>query len=326
MIDLPGLSGIERPVILAPMEGITDHTFRRICLDAGADAGISEFIAAEALVRLVEKSFRKMEPAHGHEIRWVQIFGNNPDAVSRAAIIAEENGADIIDLNFGCPVKKIVHKGNGAALLKNLPLMQQIATATVAAVSVPVTAKTRLGWDFNSLVATEAALRLQDAGIRLLTLHGRTRSQQYGGVADWNAIAEVKNNQALSIPLIGNGDIDCAEKAINVFDRCGVDGIMIGRASIGNPWLFAQIKMALQGKKVILPTLAQKIEVCKKHLSDSIVQKGEKRGVLEMRKHFVHYFRGIPDFKPYKLALLKAVCSEEIEVILNQIETSYNAH
>ncbi len=319
MIELPGLSNIEKPVILAPMEGITDHTFRRICLDAGADAGISEFIAAEALVRMVEKSFRKMEPAHGNEIRWVQIFGNNPESVARAAKIAEENGAHIVDLNFGCPVKKIVSKGNGAALLQNLPLMQEIAKATVNAVSIPVTAKTRLGWDFNSLVAKEASMRLQDAGIKALTLHGRTRSQQYGGIANWEAIVEVKNNPALTIPLIGNGDIDSAEKALNAFKSSGVDGMMVGRASIGNPWLFGQIKAALAGQEVIRPTLKQKVDLCRKHLSDSIAQKGEKRGILEMRKHFVHYFRGIPDFKPFKLALLSSETADAVEMVLKSI-------
>lgn len=320
-MNLPGLENIQTPLILAPMEGITDTVFRRICLSEGADAGISEFISSEAIIRNVEKSLRKMDAAHADELRWVQIFGNNPVSVAEAAKVAEENGAHIVDLNFGCPVKKVVSKGNGAALLRNLPLMQEIAEATVKAVQIPVTAKTRLGWDAQNIVVQEAALRLQDAGIRALAVHGRTRAQQYGGTADWTPIAAVK--AALQIPVVVNGDISSPEKALTALEITSADGIMIGRAAIGNPWIFGQIRAALQGKEIPVITIAHKTETCRRHLLESINLKGERRAVIEMRKQYSQYFKGLPGFKPFKAELMSAVDAARVFEIFSAIEKQY---
>ena len=320
-MNLPGLKNIHIPLILAPMEGITDTVFRRICLSEGADAGISEFISSEAIIRNVEKSLRKMDAAHSNELRWVQIFGNNPVSVAEAAKIAEENGAHIVDINFGCPVKKVVSKGNGAALLRNLPLMQEIAAAAVKAVQIPVTAKTRLGWDAQNIVVKEAAQRLQDAGIKALAIHGRTRSQQYGGSANWNPIADVK--EILQIPVIVNGDISSPEKALAALEITHSDGIMIGRAAIGNPWIFGQIKAALQGKEIPVISIAHRTMTCRHHLSESIKLKGERRAVIEMRKQYSQYFKGLPDFKPFKAELMSAVDTATVYEIFSSIEKHY---
>lgn len=320
-MNLPGLENIQTPLILAPMEGITDTVFRRICLAEGADAGISEFISSEAIIRNVEKSLRKMEAAHDNELRWVQIFGNNPVSVAEAAKVAEENGAHIVDLNFGCPVKKVVSKGNGAALLRNLPLMQEIAAATVKAVKIPVTAKTRLGWDSQSIVVHEAAQRLQDAGIRALTIHGRTRAQQYGGNADWQPIAEIK--AILKIPVIANGDISSPEKALAAVKQTNADGLMIGRAAIGNPWIFGQVKAAMQGMESAQVSIGQRTAVCKKHLLESLALKSERVAVLEMRKQYSQYFKGLSGFKPFKAELMAATDTATVISLLADIELFY---
>jgi len=321
-MNLPGLENIQTPLILAPMEGITDTVFRRICLSEGADAGISEFISSEAIIRNIEKSLRKMDAAHEEELRWVQIFGNKPESVAEAARVAEENGAHIIDLNFGCPVKKVVSKGNGAALLRNLPLMQEIAAATVNAVQIPVTAKTRLGWDAQNVVVQEAALRLQDAGVKALAIHGRTRAQQYGGTADWNPIAAVK--AVLQIPVIVNGDINSPEKALEAIKITGSDGLMIGRAAIGNPWIFGQIRALLQGGTIPVVTIAHKTATCRRHLLESINLKGERRAVIEMRKQYSQYFKGLSDFKPFKAELMAALSADEVNRIIIKIAEHYS--
>lgn len=321
MLPLKGLSDIETPLILAPMEGITDHVYRKICLHAGADAGISEFIAAEALRRGVEKSLRKMDAAEGEALRWVQLFGHSPNSMAEAAKVCEEQGVSAIDLNFGCPVKKIVSKGAGAALLKDLKLMQDIASTVVKAVSIPVTAKTRLGWDMQSIVVEEAAQRLQDAGIQMLTVHARTRSQQYGGEANWDAIASLKAQPWLKIPLTGNGDLDGSDKALRLLKFSQADALMIGRGAIGNPWLFRQIKDAILGLPIQFPTMVEKTQLCRLHFEETLRLKGEKRGVLEMRKFFSLYFKGVSDFKPYKLQLLNETKVARIFEILQEIET-----
>lgn len=321
-MNLPGLENIDTPLILAPMEGITDTVFRRLCLSEGADAGISEFISSEAIIRNVAKSLRKMDAAHDAELRWVQIFGNNPTSVAEAAKVAEENGAHIIDLNFGCPVRKVVSKGNGAALLQNLPLMQEIAAATVKAVKIPVTAKTRLGWNLQSIVVHEAAQRLQDAGIRVLTIHGRTRAQQYGGIADWQPIAEVK--AAAKIPIIVNGDISSPEKAMAALEMTHADGIMIGRAAIGNPWIFGQIRAALQNQDIPEITVSIKTNTCRRHLAESILLKGERRAVVEMRKQYSQYFKGMIGFKPFKAELMAALSADEVAGIFIKISEHYS--
>ena len=320
-MNLPQLEHISIPLILAPMEGITDTVFRRICLMEGADAGISEFISSEAIIRNVEKSLRKMDAAKKDELRWIQIFGNNPESVAQAARVAEECGANIIDLNFGCPAKKVVSKGNGAALLRNLPLMQEIATEAVKAVNIPVTAKTRLGWDANSIVINEAASRLQDAGIKALTIHGRTRAQQYGGNANWDYIAEVKN--MLSMPVIANGDINSPESAIKALQITNADGLMIGRAAIGNPWIFRQIRAVLNGNETHSINIKHKISVCRQHLYESIKLKGEHRAIVEMRKQYSQYFKGLYDFKHFKMELMAALSINEVNDIIGRIENKY---
>jgi len=323
MLPLPGLNNIKIPLILSPMEGITDPVFRRICTKHGADAGISEFISSEALIRNVDKSLKKMNAASTDEMRWVQIFGNNPASVADAARVAEDNGAHVVDLNFGCPVKKIVSKGNGAALLRDLPLMQAIAEATVKAVKIPVTAKTRLGWDSNTIVVHEAALRLQDAGIQILSLHGRTRAQQYGGIADWNTIAEVKALPDFNIPLVANGDINSPEAALKAMSITHADGLMIGRAAIGNPWIFAQIKAALNNMPIPETTLAERFDTCTEHFTETLELKGEKRAVTEMRKQFALYFKGIAGFKPFKMGLLTAGSATEVYELLEKAKAHY---
>jgi nifR3 family TIM-barrel protein len=320
MINLPGISNIERPVFLAPMEDVTDKAFRKICLGMGADLTVSEFIASEALVRNAEKSFLKMEKSFPEETLVVQIFGNNPDVMADAAQMVEERGAVIIDLNFGCPVKKIVNKGVGAALLRDLPLMKEITRRVVDAVKVPVTAKTRLGWTMDELVHIEVALMLQEVGIQALTMHGRTRSQLYSGEANWEKIAEIKQNPEFKIPLIGNGDIDSAEFALNCFKNYGVDGIMIGRAAIGDPWIFKKVRAALNGEEYDdVVSIEERSRVCKEHLINTADWKNEKKAVLEMRKFYGGYFKGIPGFKPFKMKLMEANTFEEVFAVFDEV-------
>jgi len=321
MINLPGISDVERPVFLAPMEDVTDKAFRKICLEMGADLAVSEFIASEALVRNSEKSFLKMEKSFPGETLIVQIFGNNPDVMADAAQMVEESGAAILDLNFGCPVKKIVNKGGGSALLRDLPLMKEITRRVVNSVKIPVTAKTRLGWTSDDLVHEEVALNLQEVGIKALAMHGRTRSQLYAGEADWERIAEIKKNPDFKIPLIGNGDINSPERAVECFDKYGVDGIMIGRAAIGDPWLFKRVRAALNGNKYDeIPSIQERSRVCKQHLITTGEWKNEIVAVLEMRKFYSGYFRGIAGFKPFKIKLMEARTFEEVFKVFEEIE------
>lgn len=313
------------PLVLAPMEEISDITFRSICREMGADLSVSEFISADALVRNAAKSMAKMRASSWDNPRVVQIFGKSPEIVSEAAIIAVENGADIIDLNFGCPVKKIVSKGGGAALLQNLPLMSSIAKAVVDSVRVPVTAKTRLGWDAQNIVIEQASLMLQDAGIAALAIHARTRSQMYGGLADWSWITKVKHQNGFSIPLIGNGDLDSPEKIVEAFNNYGVDAAMIGRAAIGNPFIFRSCRNLLrEGVLVQGPTFNERIEVLRRHLNESILWKGEKRAVIEIRKHVSPYFRGLSGFKPFKIKLMMTINKSEFDNYLNEIQLYYS--
>ncbi|PLW91802.1 MAG: tRNA dihydrouridine synthase DusB [Marinilabiliales bacterium] len=325
MINLPGITDIKFPVFLAPMEDVTDKAFRKICLEMGADLAVSEFIASEALVRNSEKSFLKMEKSYPDETLVVQIFGNSPDVMADAAQMVEESGAAILDLNFGCPVKKIVNKGGGAALLRDLPLMKEITRRVVNAVKIPVTAKTRLGWTSEDLVHEEVALNLQEVGIQALTMHGRTRSQLYAGEADWEKIAEIKQNPDFQIPLIGNGDINSAEKAVECFEKYWVDGIMIGRAAIGDPWLFKRVRAVLNGEKFDeVPSIKERSRVCKQHLIATGDWKNEYIAVLEMRKFYSGYFKGIPGFKPFKIKLMEANSFEEVFAVFDEVENELN--
>ncbi|MBK7215422.1 MAG: tRNA dihydrouridine synthase DusB [Bacteroidales bacterium] len=311
------------PVLLAPLEDITDSAFRRICKSFGADLVYTEFISSEALSREVEKSMNKMLFAEEERPLGIQIFGNDPEAMKKAAQLAEQSGPELIDINFGCPVRKIAMKGAGAALLKDVPLMVRITEEVVKAVKLPVTVKTRLGWDENSKNIVDIAERLQDVGISALTIHGRTRSQMYTGKADWTLIGEVKNNQRMVIPIIGNGDVTGPEIAIKMHEDYGVDAVMIGRGAIGNPWIFRETKDFIN--KGILPqqiSLEERRDTCLKHLRLTLEQKQERRAIMEFRKHYSGYFRAVPNFKQIKMKLLTAGTFTEIEDILANLDTN----
>jgi len=314
----------EFPVILAPMEDITDPPFRSICKKMGADLMFTEFISSDGLIRDAVKSTRKLEFDETERPIGIQIFGSEVDAMREATLIAESVCPDLIDLNFGCPVRKVAGKGGGAGLLKDIPKMIEITRAVVKATHLPVTVKTRLGWDDDSRFIVEIAERLQDTGIKGITIHGRTRAQMYKGEADWSLIGAVKNNSRMWIPVIGNGDIDSPEKALEMKNRFGIDGIMIGRAVIGNPTIFRSIKHYLNTLELLPePTVKERVELCRKHLQDSMAWKGEHVGIVEIRKHYSGYFRGLKDFKPFKVKLLTALESNVIFDLLSSIEIAY---
>ncbi|MBR5652393.1 MAG: tRNA dihydrouridine synthase DusB [Bacteroidales bacterium] len=309
------------PIILAPMEDVSELPFRILCKEMGADLVFSEFIASEGLIRDAEKSIIKLRISEKERPIAIQIFGGETDSLVKAAEKALESNPDIIDLNCGCPVKKVVNKGGGAAMLCNPDKMVKAAEKIVKVCGdIPVTVKTRIGWDQDSINIMDIALRLQDAGISALTIHGRTRCQMYTGAADWNIIASVKNNPAITIPIIGNGDIDSGEKAKQCLDMSHVDGLMIGRAAIGNPWIFNQIKAYLKDGSIIgPPSIEQRVEMCRRHILMSVDYKGEKRSILEMRHHYGCYFRAIRNFKPFKMELMKAMSADELMKILDKI-------
>jgi len=310
------LQQFDFPVYLAPMEGVTDRAFRRICKEYGADVLISEFISSDALSREVEKSFRKMEFADGERPFGVQIFGSTEEALTVAARYAAAAKPDFIDINWGCPVKKIVSKGAGSAILQDIPKMVRLTSAVVKAVDLPVTVKTRLGWDSSDKPIVDVAERLQDVGIQAIAIHGRTRAQQYGGEADWTLIGEVKNNPRMTIPVIGNGDINSAAKALAYKERYGVDAVMVGRAAIGNPWIFRQIKALRNGEDCPEPTYEERVDLVMRHLRENERTKGERAAVLEMRTQYSGYFRGVFNFKPRKIRLMSALSIAECEEIL----------
>lgn len=310
------LQQFDFPVYLAPMEGVTDRAFRRICKEYGADVLISEFISSDALSRDVEKSFKKMAFADDERPFGVQIFGSTEEALTAAAKLAAAQQPDFIDINWGCPVKKIVSKGAGSAILQDIPKMVRLTSAVVKAVDLPVTVKTRLGWDSSNKPIVEVAERLQDVGIQAITIHGRTRAQQYGGEADWSLIGEVKHNPRMTIPVIGNGDINSAERALACKERYGVDAVMVGRAAIGNPWIFRQIKALRNGEPCPEPTYEERVDLVMRHLRENERTKGERCAVLEMRTQYSGYFRGVFNFKPRKIRLMSALSIAECEEIL----------
>jgi tRNA-dihydrouridine synthase B len=307
-IELP-----EFPLLLAPMEDVSDPPFRALCKEQGADVVYTEFISSEGLIRDAAKSVIKLDIYEKERPVGIQIFGAELDSMLEAVDIVEQSNPDIIDINFGCPVKKVVCKNAGAGILRDIPLMVKLTEEIVKRTKLPVTVKTRLGWDSDSIKIVEVAERLQDVGIKAISIHGRTRVQMYKGVADWGPIAEVKNNQRMHIPVFGNGDVNTPEAAIKMRDEFGLDGAMIGRASIGYPWFFREVKHFMQtGKHLEPPTMQERVEAARRHLSMSIDWKGEKLAVYETRRHYTNYFKGIPNFKPLRMSLVSAETSDEV--------------
>lgn len=313
--------------MLAPMEDVSDPPFRAVCKANGADLMYTEFISSEGLIRDAIKSKQKLDIFDNERPVGIQIFGGDEEAMSLSAKIVETVNPDLLDINFGCPVKKVVTKGAGAAVLKDVDLMVRLTKAVVNSTSLPVTVKTRLGWDDNSINIEEVAERLQDVGIKALAIHGRTRAQLYKGSADWTHIARVKNNQRIKIPIFGNGDIDSPEKALEYKSKYGVDGIMIGRAAIGYPWIFNEIKHFVQtGSHLAPPNIHQRVEVIRQHLHRSVEWKGMKAGINEMRRHYTNYLRGLPNIKEFRLKLVTISEVEPIDEVLNTIVKHYDGY
>lgn len=312
------------PLLLAPMEDVSDPPFRALCKEHGADLMYTEFISSEGLIRDAYKSVQKLDIYDYERPIGIQVFGNDIDNMVEAVNRIEAAKPDLIDINFGCPVKKVVCKGGGAAILKDIPKMVRLTQTLVNATHLPVTVKTRLGWDHDSRFIVEVAERLQDVGIKAISIHGRTRTQMYKGSADWTLIGDVKSNPRMNIPVFGNGDVDSPEKAIEMRNRYGVDGVMIGRASIGYPWIFNEIKQLINtGKLPNPPTIADRIEAARQHLMHSVEWKGVGLGVLEMRRHYANYFKGIPHFKPFRMRLVTTDNLEEVLFVLNEIENEF---
>jgi tRNA-dihydrouridine synthase B len=315
------------PLLLAPMEDVSDPPFRAVCKANGADLMYTEFISSEGLVRAAIKSRQKLDIFNYERPIGIQIFGGDEEAMAMSAKIVEAVNPDLVDINFGCPVKKVVTKGAGAAVLKDIDAMVRLTDAVTRSTSLPVTVKTRLGWDENSKNIEEVAERLQDIGIKALAIHGRTRAQLYKGEADWTLIAKVKNNPRIHIPIFGNGDIDSPEKALEYKNRYDVDGIMIGRAAIGYPWIFNEIKNFIQtGEHLDPPTIEQRVEVIRQHLHHSVDWKGLLPGINEMRRHYTNYLKGLPNIKEYRLKLVTVKSVEEIDEVLNEIIRVYSGY
>jgi nifR3 family TIM-barrel protein len=314
------------PLLLAPMEDVSDPPFRAVCKEYGADVMYTEFISAEGLIRDAYKSVQKLDIYDYERPIGIQIFGEKINSMREAAAIAEAANPELIDINYGCPVKKVACRGAGAGILLDLPKMQSMTKEIVDAVKLPVTVKTRLGWDEKTIQIIEVAKRLQDVGIQALTIHGRTRKQMYKGVANWDYIAEVKNHPHIHIPIFGNGDIDSPEKALKYKNKYGVDGIMLGRAAIGYPWIFREIKhFTNSGELLNPPGLEERIETVKKHLLFSLEWKGPRQGIFEMRRHYSNYFKGICNFKSIRMQLVEAATAEEVLRILDGIPALLNS-
>ena len=309
------------PLLLAPMEDVSDPPFRYVCKKQGADIMYTEFISSEGLIRDAWKSKKKLDIFDYERPIGIQIFGGDEEAMALSAKIVATAQPDLLDINFGCPVKKVVCKGAGAGVLKDVDLMIRLTKAVVKSTSLPVTVKTRLGWDEKSINIMEVAERLQDVGVQALTIHGRTRAQLYKGFADWEKIGEVKNNPRIRIPIFGNGDMDTPEKVLEMKNKYGVDGIMIGRASIGYPWIFNEIKHFIKtGEHLAPPSLEERVKVCRTHLTKSIEWKGEHVGIVEMRRHYGNYFKGLPNFKDTRTKLVTTDSIAEIHAILDDVK------
>ncbi len=314
----------KNPLLLAPMEDVTDPSFRLLCKKYGADLMYTEFVSADALIRSIERTQRKLKIFEEERPVGIQLYGKDIDAMVEAAKIAEEAKPELIDINFGCPVKKIATKGAGSGMLQNIPKMIEMTSKIVDAVKLPVTVKTRLGWDESSKIIVDVAEKLQDTGIKALTIHGRTRAQMYNGEADWTLIGEVKNNARMHIPIIGNGDLTNPKKAKLYLDRYGVDALMIGRPSIGRPWIFKEVRHYLDtGELLELPKIPEHVEMIREHLNNSIEWLGERRGILHMRRHLAITFKGLRDFRDLKIKMLRASTADEVNQCLDQIKETY---
>ena len=314
----------EFPLLLAPMEDVSDPPFRALCKEHGADILYTEFISSEGLIRDAEKSIMKLDIYDFERPIGIQIFGNEITSMRLAAEICERAKPEFIDINYGCPVKKVADKGAGAGILKDIPKMVAMTKEIVDATNIPVTVKTRLGWDEETKYIVEVAERLQDVGIKALSIHGRTRKQMYKGEADWTLIGEVKNNPKMHIPIFGNGDVDTPEKVAEVKNKYGVDGVMIGRAAIGYPWIFNEIKHFLKtGEHLAPPTIADRVIACKQHLRHSIEWKGQILGITEMKRHYTNYFKGIPHFKDYRIKMVTSDSEKEIQSLLDEVAMTF---
>ncbi|WP_338732321.1 tRNA dihydrouridine synthase DusB [Mangrovimonas cancribranchiae] len=320
MVKIADIELPDFPLLLAPMEDVSDPPFRALCKEQGADVVYTEFISSEGLIRDAAKSTMKLDIYEKERPVGIQIFGANLDSMLEAVDIVEKSNPDIIDINFGCPVKKVVSKGAGAGILKDVCLMESLTAEIVKRTKLPVTVKTRLGWDHDSIKIVEVAERLQDVGCKAISIHGRTRAQMYKGNADWKPIADVKNNPRMHIPVFGNGDVDSPERAVEMRDKYGLDGAMIGRATIGNPWFFKQVKHYINTGEHLAPiTLEERVEAARRHLQMAIDWKGEKLGVFETRRHYTNYFKGIPHFKEYRMKMVTSDDSKDVFAALDEV-------
>lgn len=313
------------PLLLAPMEDVSDPPFRALCKEHGADVVYTEFISSEGLIRDAAKSTMKLDIYEKERPVGIQIFGANLDSMLQSVEIVEKSGPDIIDINFGCPVKNVVSKGAGAGILKDIDLMVSLTEAMVKHTNLPVTVKTRLGWDNDSIKIVEVAERLQDVGCKAISIHGRTRVQMYKGEANWAPIAEVKNNSRMHIPVFGNGDVDTPERAVEMRDKFGLDGAMIGRASIGYPWFFREVKHYFEtGEHLPPPTMMERLDAARRHLQMAIDWKGEKLGVFETRRHYTNYFKGIPHFKEYRMKMVTSDDAVDVFAAFDEVERDFS--
>jgi tRNA-dihydrouridine synthase B len=314
-----------RPIILAPMEDVTDPSFRYLCKRFGADMMFTEFVNSDGLIRDAKGCQLKLNIYEHERPIGIQLYGHIIESMVEACKLATEANPDVIDINFGCPVKKIANRGAGSGIMRDVPKMVEMTRQIVNATHIPVTVKTRLGWDDESKTIVDIAERLQDVGIKALTIHGRTRAQLYKGQADWTLIGEVKANPRMTIPIIGNGDIDSPEKTVEMFNKYGVDGVMIGRATYGRPWIFKEVRHFMQtGERMTPFTVEEKVAIAIEHLEKSIEYKGERRGILELRRHLTCYFKGLPNFKELRLKLVTSNCSNELRELLNLVAANYS--
>ena len=327
MVKIDNIELSDFPLLLAPMEDVSDPPFRALCKEQGADVVYTEFVSSEGLIRNAAKSVMKLDIYEKERPVGIQIFGANLDSMLRTIDIVEKSNPDIIDINFGCPVKKVVSKGAGAGILKDICLMEKLTAEIVKRTKLPVTVKTRLGWDHSSIKIVEVAERLQDVGCKAIAIHGRTRAQMYKGDANWDLIAAVKNNSRMHIPVFGNGDVDSPEKAVLMRDRYGLDGAMIGRATIGNPWFFKQVKHYFKNGTHLPPvSMPERVEAARRHLEMAIAWKGEILGVFETRRHYTNYFKGIPHFKEYRMKMVTSDASKDAFAAFDEVQEKFGDH